>query len=167
MKFPEAQNFNALLQYADLLEKCEKKNAAVQAINLALPLATTAQPSGILAAADLLLKIDSTTYAPHVLSRLLQPLQRRANLGWSDVARMGELFIRCNDFASAQKCFSGYARATGSADAYLQLALICVQANDLKEARESMKTAWQIDPARVRSLIGQEPWKTLYQRLRP
>ena len=167
MKFPEAQNFNALLQYADLLEKCEKKNAAVQAINLALPLATTAQPSGILAAADLLLKIDSTTYAPHVLSRLLLPLQRRANLGWSDVARMGELFIRCNDYASAQKCFSGYARATGSADAYLQLALICVQANDLKEARESMKTAWQIDPARVRSLIGQEPWKTLYQRLRP
>ena len=167
IKFPEAQNFNALLQYADLLEKCEKKNAAVQAINLALPLATTAQPSGILAAADLLLKIDSTTYAPHVLSRLLQPLQRRANLGWSDVARMGELFIRCNDYASAQKCFSGYARATGSADAYLQLALICVQANDLKEARESMKTAWQIDPARVRSLIGQEPWKTLYQRLRP
>ena len=167
MKFPEAQSFGPLLQYADILKKCGRKNAAVQAINLALPLVDTAQPASILAAAELLLKIDSVTYAPHVVSRLLQPLQRRSNIGWQDVARMGDLFSRCNDFVSAQKCFAGYARATGNADAYLQLALISAQANMLKEAREAMSIAWQIDPARMRSIIGKEPWKSLYQQLRP
>ena len=165
LKFPEAMRFDTLLQYADFLEKCGKRNQAVQTINLALPLVGTAQPSGIIAAAELLLKIDSATYAPHVASRLLQPLRRRTNIAWSDVARMGELFVRCNDFASAQKCFAGYARAAGSADAYLQLALVSAQAGDAQEAREAMKTAWQQDPARVRSLIGQEPWKSLYQKL--
>jgi tetratricopeptide (TPR) repeat protein len=167
MKFPEAQSFGPLLQYADILEKCGRKNAAVQAINLALPLVDTAQPASILAAAELLLKIDSVTYAPHVVSRLLQPLQRRSSIGWQDVARMGDLFSRCNDFVSAQKCFAGYARATGNADAYLQLALVSAQANMLKEAREAMSVAWQIDPARMRSIIGKEPWKSLYQQLRP
>ena len=80
---------------------------------------------------------------------------------------MGDLFSRCNDFVSAQKCFAGYARATGNVDAYLQLALVSAQANMLKEAREAMSVAWQIDPARMRSIIGKEPWKSLYQQLRP
>ena len=167
LKFPEAKRFDTLLQYANFLEKCGKRNQAVQTINLALPFVGTAQPSGIIAAAELLLKIDSVTYAPHVASRLLQPLLRRTNISWTEIARIGELFVRCNDFTSAQKCFSGYARATGSVDAYLQLAFVSVQAGSAQEAREAMKTAWQIDPARVRSLIGQEPWKSLYQKLRP
>ena len=60
-----------------------------------------------------------------------------------------------------------YARASRNPDAYLQAALVCVQAGNTKEAREALQTAAQLDPARVRSVIGQEPWKSLYRKLRP
>ena len=167
MKFPEASNFDSLIQYADLLDKCEKPDAAVQAISAALPMADRANPSSIFSAAELLLKIDSTTYAPYVLGKLLQPLQRRKGISWNDIAHLGELFIRCNALEDAQKCYLDYARASRNPDAYLQAALVCVQAGNTKEAREALQTAAQLDPARVRSVIGQEPWKSLYRKLRP
>ena len=167
MKFPEASSFDSLIQYADLLDKCEKPDAAVQAISAALPLADRANPSSIFTAAELLLKIDSTTYAPYVLGKLLQPLQRRKGISWNDIAHLGELFIRCNALEDAQKCYLEYARASRNPDAYLQAALVCVQAGNTKEAREALQTAAQLDPARVRSVIGQEPWKSLYRKLRP
>jgi len=55
----------------------------VQAINLALPLSGNARPESILAAAELLLKINAQTYAPHVAERLLRPLLRRQSASWT------------------------------------------------------------------------------------
>ena len=83
MKFPESRTFDSLVQYAGILENFGSANAAVQAVNLALPLANNAQPATVLAAAELLLKINAQTYAPYVAERLLRPLLRRQNISWS------------------------------------------------------------------------------------
>ena len=83
MKFPESRKFETLVQYAGILANSGNPNAAVQAINLALPLAGNARPESVLAAAELLLKINAQTYAPHVAERLLRPLLRRQSASWT------------------------------------------------------------------------------------
>ncbi|MBR4614381.1 MAG: hypothetical protein IKO55_02145 [Kiritimatiellae bacterium] len=82
LDFPESKDVDTLVQYAKILERCKKRSEAIKALNLAIPLATNAQPSSIIDTARLMLKLNATKYMPNAQC-LLRPLLRRSDVSWT------------------------------------------------------------------------------------
>ena len=133
MAFPESQDFEKLLQYAALLLKYGKKYEAAHAVDLALPLATNAPPARILAAGEMLLRIDAPTYVPFVAKHVLDPLLKRTDTTWQEVQQLAEYYwlfrngarsmAEATDYQDkALDCYSRFAQAVKNEHVYERLA---------------------------------------------
>ena len=133
MTFPESQDFESLLQYAALLLKYGKKYEAAHAVDLALPLATNAPPARILAAGEMLLRIDAPTYVPFVAKHVLDPLLQRTDTTWQEVQQLAEYYwlfrngaqstAEATDYQNkALDCYSRFAQAIDDEHVYTRLA---------------------------------------------
>ncbi|MBQ6008749.1 MAG: hypothetical protein IJL17_09420, partial [Kiritimatiellae bacterium] len=133
MSFPESQDFEKLLQYANLLLKHGKKYEAAHAVDLALPLATNAPTARILAAGEMLLRIDAPTYVPFVAKHILDPLLERTDTTWQEVQQLAEYYwlfrngarsmAEAADYQNkALDCYSRFAQAVKNEHVYERLA---------------------------------------------
>ncbi len=164
-KFPEAKSFASLLHYADICHKLGDDRLAVQLVSSALTVRDGAAASSLLDAGELLFKVDRERYTAYIAEHILTYLRRRGGYTIQDMNRMGALYLACGDMTNAETCYQTVLRSSPTVDAYLQFALVEMQLGKKQEARTALSTAIRGDPARAQELLGQEPWKTLFQQL--
>ena len=144
-----------------------------RSVNRAIQAKTPAtSAASLLTASELLLQISNTApYKSAVYQYFLNDLSKRGDLNLRERMQLINLYFKCDAVKEAEAACQTLLMANMSPDAKAELcfkfAEIEKELGKIQEAREAIALAFRNDPRHASELVGQEPGKSLYQRLYP